>query len=400
MNTLSIIAVAILLALLGGRVLHWCKLPSVTGWVIMGVILGGSFLGIFKGEALRKVDLISDLALGVIAFSIGSELLIPILKRLGRSIVTIVVLEALGAFVLVTTATFLMTHKFYIALILGAISSATAPAATVMVLKEVRAKGDLTTTILSVVAIDDGIALILYAFASSVAKSFLSPGNTLNFYSVLGRPGMEILGSLLLGFILGFLISFLSRWIPSHGEFFALIVGGILIGLGLSKTLHLSELLTNMALGVTLANLAPRKLKTTSAAWEIVTPFLYMAFFSLAGAHLNIRLLPAIWLLGLIYTGARMLGKVSGASLGAKLSRTSKEVQKYIGFSLFPQIGVALALAIMVGRDFLNYGEEGKYLAVMVINILLFTTIITETVGPFLTKWSVVKAGEAGKAKR
>ena len=154
-----------------------------------------------------------------------------------------------------------------------------------------------------------------------------------------------------------------------------------------------------MALGTTVANLIPRKLKTISASWEVVTPFLYMAFFSLAGAHLNIRLLPTIWLLGLVYTGARMLGKVSGASLGARLSHASRVVQKYVGFSLFPQIGVALALAIMVGRDFLDYGEGGQYLTVMVINILLFTTIITETVGPYLTKWSLVKAGEAGKAK-
>ncbi len=400
MNTLSIVAVAIFFALLGGRILQYFKLPSVTGWVIMGVILGGSFLGVFKEEALRKVDLVSDLALGAIAFSIGSELLIPVLKRLGRSIVTIVVLEALGAFILVTTVTFLVTHKFYVAIILGAISSATAPAATVMVLKEIKARGDLTTTILSVVAIDDAIALILYAFASSVAKTFLSPGNALDFSSVLGRPGMEVLGSLFLGFILGFLISFLSRWIPSRGEFFAIIIGGILIGLGISKTLHFSELLTNMALGATLANLAPQKLETTSGAWETMTPFLYMAFFSLAGAHLNIRLLPAIWLLGLIYTGARMLGKISGASLGARLSHAPRAIQRYIGFSLFPQIGVALALAVVVGRDFLNYGPGGRYLAVIVINILLFTTIITETVGPYLTRWSVTKAGEAGKAKR
>lgn len=400
MNTLSIVAVAIILALLGGRILHQFRLPSVTGWVIMGVILGSSFLGIFKGEALRKVDLVSDLALGVIAFSIGAELLLRILKRLGRSIVTIVVLEALGSFALVTTATFLITHKFHIAMILGAVSSATAPAATVVVLKEVRAKGRLTTTILSVVAIDDAIALILYAFASYVAKASLSPDSVLNFYSILGRPGLEVLGSLLLGFIVGSLISLLARWLSSRSELFALIVGGIFISLGVAKSFHLSELLTNMALGITIANLIPRKLKTISAAWEIVTPFLYMAFFSLAGAHLNIRLLSAIWLLGLIYTGARMLGKVSGASLGAKLAHTPRVVQKYIGFSLFPQIGVALALAVVVGRDFLNYGEEGKYLAVMIINILLFTTIITETVGPYLTRWSVIKAGEAGKAKR
>jgi len=146
---------------------------------------------------------------------------------------------------------------------------------------------------------------------------------------------------------------------------------------------------------MSVANLDPKDLRRISQTWETANPVIYIAFFCLAGAHFNIRLLPQIGLLGLAYTGARMLGKVSGASFGARISQAPKVVQKYIGFSLFPQVGVALALAVVVGRDFGGYGMAGKSLAVTVINILLFTTIITEIVGPYLTKWSLVKSGES-----
>ncbi|MCD6319028.1 cation:proton antiporter [Candidatus Aerophobetes bacterium] len=395
MNVLLCVGTAAILGFIGGKLIRNLKIPAVTGWVIMGVILGGSVAGIFTENVLEKVNIVSDLALGFIAFGIGEELTVPRLKRLGKSILFIVIFEAFGAFILVNLAVFAITHRLYEALVLGAISSATAPAATVMVLQEVRAKGDLTTTILSVVAIDDGIALILYAFASSFAKIFISPGAHLTISATFLQPSKEIFGALVLGAITGILISMFRRWISSRTDFFIVIVAAILLNLGLSVWLGFSELLACMSLGMIVANLDPGNLRRISRVWETATPVIYIAFFCLAGAHLNIRLLPQIGLLGLAYTGARMLGKVSGASLGARISKAPKVVQKYIGFSLFPQVGVALALAVVVGRDFAGYGMAGKSLAVTVINILLFTTIITEILGPYLTKWSLVKSGES-----
>jgi len=395
MNVLLAIGIAAIVGFIGGKLFNRVKIPAVTGWVVMGVVLGGSVLGVFPEEVLSRVGILFDLALGFIAFNIGEELTLSRLRRLGKSIITIVILEAFGAFIVVNLVVLGLTHKIYEALVLGAVSSATAPAATVMVLQEVRAKGDLTTTILSIVAIDDAIALILYAFASAIAKVFISSNVSFSIFSTVVSPLEEIIGALLLGGVLGTGVSFFSKRIKSSTDFFIIIIGTILVNIGLSTWFGFSDLLANMSLGMTIANLSPRPLRRISNVWQTATPILYISFFCLAGAHLNIRLLPQIGLLGLAYTAARMTGKVVGASFGARISNAPKVVQKFVGFSLFPQVGVALALAIVVGRDFSIYGRPGKTLAETVINILLFTTIITEIVGPYLTRWSLIKSGEA-----
>ncbi len=399
MNVLLVVGMAVILSFIGGKIVNRLKIPVITGWVIMGIIWGGSVLGVFSERILNRVDLVSNIALGLIAFGIGRELLISNLRRLGKSIGAIVICEALGAFFLVMISMFLLTHRLYEALVLAAVSSATAPAATVMVLEETRSRGDLTTTILSVVALDDGIALILYAFSSSIAKVLLVHKGGLVIQTILGKPGLEILGALLLGSSIGLVLSLVTRRTRSRTDVFAITIGAILVCIGLATHFHLSALLANMALGIAFANWAPRGSRSIASIWEHATPFLYMAFFCLAGAHLNIKLLPQIGLIGLVYTGARMLGKVSGASFGARVSHAPEAVQKYIGFSLFPQVGVALALAIVVKSDFINYGIAGRNLALVVINLLLFTTVITEIVGPYLTKWALVKSGETGKKR-
>lgn len=357
--------------------------------------MGSSVLGIFSQGLLARLEIISDLALGFIAFGIGEELVIPKLKKLGKSIAAIVIFEAFGAFILVTFVVLAITHKLYQALVLGAISSATAPAATVMVIQELKAKGDLTTTILSIVAMDDAIALILYTFASAIAKVFIVPEAHFSIFSAIIKPIEEIFGALLLGCGLGFIISFCSRWIRSSVDFFVVVVTGILINIGISATLGFSALLANMTFGMIMANLSPRPLHRVSNVWRTSTPILYILFFCLAGAHLNVGLISQIGLLGLAYTGARMMGKFAGASLGAKISHAPEPAQKFAGLSLFPQVGVALALAVVVGKDFGAYGTQGQALASVVINLLLFTTVITEVIGPYLTRWSLIKSGEA-----
>jgi len=195
--------------------------------------------------------------------------------------------------------------------------------------------------------------------------------------------------------VIGALISFFSRWIRASADFFIIVITAILLNIGISTSLGFSELLANMSLGVTIANLSPRPLRRISNVWSTSTPVLYIIFFCLAGAHLNVKLISQIGILGLAYTGARMMGKFLGASFGARISGASKVIQKFVGLSLFPQVGVALALAVVVRKDFGTYGIQGELLANTVINLLLFTTIITEIVGPYLTKWSLTRAGEA-----
>ncbi len=394
MNILFFIGIAAILGFTAGKLFNQWKMPAVTGWVVMGVLMGSSMAGIFPEEILSRTRVISDLALGLIAFNIGEQLIISDLKKLGKPIIIISLLAAFGAFLLVTLVVLVITNNFSLALILGAVASATAPAATVMVIQELKARGELTTTILAVVAIDDAIALALYAFAASIAKIFIVPQFHFSFLSAILEPVKEISGALLIGCGLGVLVSLSSRWIKSSVDFFIIVIAAIFVNIGLSLSFGFSELLANMTLGMFIANACPRRLRRISNTWRNSTPILYVIFFCLAGAYLNVKLIYQIGMLGLAAAGARMLGKFLGAYWGAKISGAPKVVRKFVGLSLFPQVGVAVALAMVVGRQFEGYGAEGKALASIVINVLLFTTIITEIVGPYLTRWSLIKSGE------
>ncbi|MBC7190293.1 cation:proton antiporter, partial [Candidatus Aerophobetes bacterium] len=346
MNILLAIGIATIIGFIGGKLFNQLKIPAVTGWVIVGVIMGSSVTGIFPEKLLSRIEIIYDIALGLIAFSIGEELIFPKLKQLGKKIAAIVIFEAFGAFFIVSSVVFLLTDSLPQALILGAVSSATAPAATVMVIHELKAKGELTTTIISVVAIDDAIALILYAFASSAARIFILPDAHISLLSMILKPFEEILGAVLVGCVVGLLVSFFSRFIKSSIDFFVVVIGSILITTGVSNFLEFSPLLANMSLGMVISNFAPRSLRRISNIWQSSTPIIYIMFFCLAGAHLNLKVISQIGILGLSYTAARMAGKFLGASFGAKISKAGKKVQRFVGLSLFPQVGVALALAV------------------------------------------------------
>jgi Kef-type K+ transport system membrane component KefB len=395
-NALLILGTVSLLGLLSGKFLNYLRIPAVVGYVLTGVILGTSVIGWLTPAHLNSLGLINELALGFIAFTIGAELEWNAIKRLGASIISISIAEATGAFALVTLSMYLMTGKLYFALILGAVASATAPAATMMVLQETKAKGVLTSTLIAVVAIDDALALILYGFASSLAHVLLGSNNQLSIKALFFNPGMEILGSLVLGIVFGLLLSLMMKKIRTPHELTILVVSMVFINSGLAIAFNFSELLADMALGATLANMVPSLSRRIFGLIEAFTPAIYCMFFVLAGARLQIGLFYRVGWLGLVYILARMSGKVGGTIFGATVSHTSKTVRKYLGFGLLSQIGVAVGLAIIVGHDFPSsvYGAAGEQLSLWIINILLFTTLITEVMGPLLTKYAVTKAGE------
>ncbi|RKY37925.1 MAG: sodium:proton exchanger, partial [Candidatus Omnitrophota bacterium] len=282
-----------------------------------------------------------------------------------------------------------------ISLLLGAVASATAPAATVSVINQYRTKGILTTTILGVVAIDDGIALIIYIFVAGFVSSFLALGH-LHFAKLIFLSLGKILSSLGLGLILGIMISYLGRKVREKRAFFSLTLGIFLLGEGLAINLGLSELLLIMSMAMMMSNLSPHRFISIMDYFEVVGFPIIAGFFCLAGTRLSISLFTKIGFLAIVYLFARFLGKYLGASLGASLSKAPELIRKYIGLALWPQIGVALALAIMVERNFGSL-EGGEYLASLAINVLLFTTIITETVGPLATKYALSRAGEIRK---
>ncbi len=390
---LIVIGSIAILALGVAKFFNRYKAPFVIGYIICGVILGRSFLNILTPHILNKLEIVNDLALGIISFTIGAELHLVRLRRLGKAILSIAFCEATGAFVLVGIATYFLVKNVYFALILGSIASATAPAATVSVINQYRARGPLTTTILGVVGVDDAIALIIYTFVSVICYSFFVRQH-LNLLLAFLHPAKDIVYSLLLGAGLGGILSYLLRRMRDKKEIFGFTIGFIFLGEGIALKLGISELLLVMTLGFMVSNLSPRKINTVTDSLNVVGFPLIAVFFTLAGAKLDIKLLPSLGLLGLIYLVARLLGKLGGAFLGAKLSKAPSTIRKYVGFSLWPQIGVAVALAIMVERDFASLGSMGAKIAQSAVNILLFTTIFTEILGPIATKISLEKAGE------
>ncbi|QXM06411.1 cation:proton antiporter [Crassaminicella indica] len=388
MNPFISLGIALIVGILFGKLMNRFKVPAVAGYIIAGLILGTSGFNIVNSEMIEKLSFLSDFALGIIAFNIGSELQISVIKKLGKSIFVIATCEALSAFLFVTAITYLLTKNISTALILGAVSSATAPAATVMVLKEYNAKGPLTSTLLGVVAIDDAICLMIYAIASSVAKVFIKH-ETVTLYKILIHPIMEIVSSILVGLVLGIILTYLVKISKKEGELLPFITGMIILLVGIATKFHLSPLLCAMALGIVIANISSNNRRAFSSVESFSSPII-AAFFTLAGSRLDISLLPHIGIIGVCYLIFRIIGKVLGASIGGIIADSPKVVKKYIGFGLLSQVGVAVGLAIVVNREFSN-SELGS----LVITILLATTIITEIVGPLATKSAIIKAKEA-----
>ncbi len=378
------------------------KLPEVTGYVLLGVLLGVSVLKLLDAKVLNEFSHISSIALGVIAFIIGSELKGSMIKKLGKSILFIVLFECLGAFFVVTTVLiFVFPGQLYLALLLGSVAAATAPAATVAVINQYKAKGHLTSTVMAVVGIDDAMALIIYVFASSFASSFML-GSEIHLLQVFLNAFVSIGLSFLIGAGASLIYILLMRKIRNNEWIKLAITAFILIILGVCEQFHLSELLAIMVFGAVLANWSPLLSKKSVDYVQYISPMFLTLFFIFGGAHLNISLIGKIGVTGLIYFVARSVGKIGGASIGAALGKAPENVRKYVGFTLLPQVGVALALALAINKRFNipKFGVTGHDAAILIINILLFTTIITEILGPMLTRWSLSKAGEINlKAK-
>lgn len=388
LNPFMSLGIALTVGVIFGQLMGKVKIPAVAGYIIAGLVIGISGFNIVDNELVDKLSFLSDMALGIIAFNIGSELKVSEIKKLGKSIFLIALCEAMGAFVLVTAVVYLFTKSVGIALVLGAVSSATAPAATVMVLKEYKAKGDLTSTLLGVVAVDDAICLMIYAIASSIAKVFIKH-EVVTVSKIVIHPISEIVLSILVGGVFGIGLSYLFKKSKSDSELLSFLVAVLILLNGVAMKFELSPLLTAMATGVMVANISPKS-NAIFRNLESFSPPLIGIFFVLAGSRLDITLLPQVGLLGVFYLVFRIIGKVFGASFGAKISNAPLAVKKYIGFGLLSQVGVAVGLAIVVSREF-----AGTSLGSLVITILLATTIITEIIGPVATKNAIIKAGES-----
>lgn len=399
MDILFFVGIAIICGFIGGRFSNRLKFPAVVGYLVAGLILGPSFLNILDLPLLDNLGVFNDVALGLVAFVIGSEMRLGILRRMGRGIATIIFAESFGAFLLVFAGVYLLTHKLYIALIFGAMAPASAPAGTAVVLQEYKAKGPLTNALYAVVGLDDGLAIMIYAFAAAFAKLSIT-AKTDSFLHIIRGPLIEILGAIALGCILGVVSGYFTKKLRDKKEVLSITFAVVIICSGLANYLHLSLILANLSLGMVFANLYLFANRRSVEALDSISLPVYTIFFVIAGAHLQISLLPAMGLIGIVYMMCRSFGLVGGAFFGATIARSEPVIRKYLGLGILSQAGVAIGLAIMATREFSLLGEVGKDLSVLVINTIAATTIIFEIIGPIATKIAVSRAGEIGKKGR
>jgi len=398
MDILFFIGLVIFCGFIGGKISNRLKFPAVVGYLVAGLILGPSFLNIFSLERLDSMGVFNDLALAIIAFIIGSEMRMGVLRKMGKGIITIIFSESLGAFLLVFTGVYLLTHKLYLALIFGAMAPASAPAGTVVVLQEYKAKGPLTNALYAVVGLDDGLAIMIYAFAAALAKVSIT-GSTESFLHIVKSPVVEIMGAIVLGGLLGIGLGYFMRKIRTKKEILAISLAAVMVCAGLANYFHFSLILANLSMGMVFANLYLFANRRAVETVNFISLPIYMIFFVIAGAHLQISLLPAMGLLGLLYIVCRSFGLIGGAFFGATVSKSEPVIRKYLGFGILSQAGVAIGLAIMATRDFSCLGQAGKDLGLLVINTIAATTIIFEVIGPIATKFAIRRAGEIGKAR-
>ncbi len=398
LNILLLLGVAIFLAAIGGKLFQRLHIPQVVGYIVTGLIVGQTGLGLIPEEIVGEMRPLSMFALGLIGFMIGGELKLAELRKRGSQFLSILLSEGLLAFLAVGAATGILVwllsgdanQAVAMGALLGAISAATAPAATVSVLWEYKTRGPLTNTLLAIVALDDGLGLLLFGFAASIAGVLLS-GSTLTVGAILGIPAYEIIASIGLGIASGTLLNMLLRWsaIPERQLLFTLAM--VMLNMGLSMAWNLDAILAAMALGTTLVNLAPRRSQDAFRLIEEFAPPIYVLFFVLVGAELQLFGTSFhVWLIAGTYVLARTLGKIVGAYCGARISGAPRTVRRYLGFGLFAQGGVAVGLSILAAHRFEStIGSE-------IIIVVTTTTLLVELLGPPFVKLAVKKAGEVG----
>ena len=406
------LSIALFAGLMLSRVAKILKLPAVTAYLVAGILVGpfclGKFgvngLGFTSLENVKSFGIISDVALGFIAFSIGNEFRLSQLKSIGKQATVIGIIQAVFTTLLVDVALislhFIIPNQLSLpaAIVLGAVASATAPAATLMVVRQYKAKGPLTDTLLPVVALDDAVGLVLFSVSFGVAKAFI-PGGTVSVTSILVEPIIEVLLSVGLGAGMGYAFTFFERFFHSRSKRLSMSVAFVLLTVGASLFkkeilgIHVgfSSLLACMMLGTIFCNICDFSAELMDRLDRWTAP-IFILFFVLSGAEFELTILTdlLIVLVGVVYIVFRCVGKYFGAYWSAKMVKSPETVKKYLGITLFPQAGVALGMALKATDAVYGLGEVG----VVVANITLFSVLIYELVGPFLTKISLEKAGE------
>ena len=407
MQILFSLSIALFAGILLSRLAKILKLPAVTSYLVAGILIGPYLLGALgiKGlgfvsmEDIKTYEILSDTALGFIAFSIGNEFRLSELKTNGKQATVVGIFQAVFTTLLVDAVLiglhFIIPDKLPLssAIILGSVAAATAPAATLMVVKQYKSKGPLTDILLPIVALDDAVGLVLFAIHFGIAKALISGRVALT--SIILEPILEVILSVALGAVMGYLFSFFERFFHSRSKRLSMSVTFVFITVALSMLefdiagIHISfsSLLVCMMLGTVFCNICDFSAELMDRLDRWTAP-LYILFFVLSGAELELSVFkdPTVVIVGLVYIVSRCAGKYFGANISAKATKCNSNIVKYLGITLFPQAGVALGMAIKAE----TLGEMGAIVA----NITLFSVLVYELIGPYLTKISLLKSGE------
>ncbi|MEE0884332.1 MAG: cation:proton antiporter [Faecalimonas sp.] len=410
MSTLLSVSIALLAGLLMTRLFKPFKLPDVTAYLIAGVLIGPYCVGALGVDgfgfssmhAVEALGLVADVALGFIAFSIGSEFRLEELKKTGKQAFVIGIVQALVATLFVDLALlgvhYMMPDKLTVPqlLVLGAIATATAPAATLMVVRQYKADGPLTKLLLPIVALDDAVGLIVFAVSFGIAKTLLS--GQVDLVSIILNPLVEIVCSLILGAIMGWILTQLEKMFHSNTNRLNMTIAFVFLTVALSMLefhigpVHIafSSLLVCMMLGTIFCNICPLSEDLMGRSDKWTSPLLAI-FFVISGAELELSVFADIAIVGIgvVYIIFRCLGKYFGALFSAKATKCEPQISKYLGITLFPQAGVALGMCAIVASS-TDFGDQGT----LIRNITLFAVLIYELFGPLMTRQALMSAGE------
>lgn len=383
LHYLAPVGAVILLGLLGGKIARKLKLPKVTGYIIVGLLIGPSVTGLISDKVVANLTLVNDLALGLILFAIGEAFELHHLRTIAKRVFWITIGQSLGVLVLITGALYFVGVDFYPALLLGTIGIATAPAATLLVMREFNAKGDFTDMMTTVVGTTNIVCILVFELVFSIGELHGQSG----IWLAMLRPLYELGGSLLIGFAVGYLIAKGEHYVDDQAEMLLIILAGVLLVTGLARTLGLQPLFAALIMGAVTTNLSLMHRLVYAELRGIEQP-IYIAFFVIAGASLHLDLLPALGLAGFVYLIMRVAGKVAGTYFIAKWKGYSSNIKNNLGIGMVVQAGVAIGLIGIIEK-------ANKDLSNLITPIILATILIYETFGPPIIRYVLIKVGDA-----
>lgn len=387
MNTIISLGIVLLSGLLAEKSVARYKIPAITAYILLGIFIGPHALHIVGGELIGATELFSNIVLSFIAFNIGENFSVRSFRRIGKSVIAISLMETFMSWILVTAGLYTFFNlPVQISLLYGSIAAATAPTATMMVVRQYKAKGLFTDLLLGIVAIDDAWGIIAFSISLAFAHDFQMDGVLdKSLLSIGGGAIGIILLSISVGLFVAFFVSKAASLTKKRGDMLTLMLGAVLLNTGICLSFKLSPLLSNMALGSFLINTGSMSFRFFEPIKSIDWPF-YIIFYVLAGASLDLRMILTVGFLGLAYILLRIAGKITGAYMGGVIVKSDTITRRYIGLALMPQAGVALGLAIVARASFPSFGTS-------IFTTIAATTVFYELLGPLFTRYCLQKAG-------